>query len=126
MKIELEDSDIERIAKAVAKELGGKAPAASSDKPASGKGKGADGKASTAKPPEEKPEDNAEAILKRRAEVLAKVKLVGEKIGRDEAKALINQYAPSMGEVKPGDFDALEAELDAKLNAPAKDAEDDY
>jgi len=127
MKIELEDSDIARIAKAVA-EIVGSAPKAEGSKAPTKAEKEAAAKAAAAAAAPEKQPDDAEAIQKRRGAVLAKVKALGEKIGRDEAKALINKYAPSMGEVKAADFDSLEADIDAASKAAdkPKDAADDY
>lgn len=127
MKIELEDSDIARIADAVAKVLGGKAPAAAPEEKATAKGaKGTKDKPANA--PAEKPEPDADAILKRRGEVLEALKALGAKIGKDEAKKLVSNYAPTMGEVKPGDLDSLEADIKAAAEAADKPKaeEDDY
>lgn len=126
MKIELEDSDIARIAEAVAKVLGGKAPAAAPEEKATAKGTKAKDKPANA--PAEKPEPDADAILKRRGEVLEALKALGAKIGKDEAKKLVSNYAPTMGEVKPGDLDSLEADIKAAAEAADKPKaeEDDY
>lgn len=90
--------------------------------------KGAKDTKAAAPAPDEKKEPDADAILKRRAEVLGLVKALGEKIGKPEAKKFIERYAPTMGEVAPKDFDALEADLKAATEAAdkPKSEEDDY
>lgn len=121
MKIELEDSDISRIADAVVAKIvaaGGTvetAPAAEEKAPAKAKA-------------EAKPKAKAEkaaAPTTDRNEVLAKVKELGEAKGRDVAKGIISNYAESFGAVKDEDLADLLASVTAALEGDDDSADAD-
>jgi len=110
------------IADKVAAKLGAAAPAAATEKAAAAPKK--DAKAGAGKKADEAPKRDAEADKKRAAEVLALVKETGEKHGRDVAKGVVTKFAATFAEVKPEDFDALEAALKAVGEDSASEDED--
>lgn len=130
--MKLEKDDLDAITAAVIAGLKAEgatigAAAAPATKPA-GKGKPADKPAD--KPAEQPqttaPELSEEEVKKARAALLAKVKDLGAKTTPENAKSVVGNYAPLLGQVEPKDFAALDADLDAALNAAAEAGDGGY
>jgi hypothetical protein len=117
MKIELEDEDVERIAKAVVAQMGDTFNVNGGDKTAATEGKG--DKAAAKDKPKSAPKA-AKVTKETRDALLDELRAYGAKHGKEQAKAIIATYAEAFGDVKDEDIPKLKADLDAK-NAEAED-----
>lgn len=118
--ITFDDAFIAALAAALAPLLA--APAATEEKTA-------EKPAATTKPAAGK-KPVAEAKGPKRADVLEKVKELGNKTTRENGKSFVEKYAPTFAEVKDGDLAKLLADIDAAIKAVDEPSEpeagDDY
>lgn len=125
--MKLEKDDLDAITAAViegikAAGIGAAAAPKTGDKPA---GKGTANKPAD-KPAETKTEPTEDEVKKARAALLEKLKATGEKIGKDNAKAIVGNYADGFANVKFDDFAKLEADLEKAANEAADSGDSEY